>query len=221
VRAASTDEQEKIQELLEQLERDVLLFTDRRQRCWSSSGTKSSTHVYTYHYEAFARAAGSTRLAQDPSGKAAPGRLAHGRSSIATSLRRQDALFSWRKQENEGYTSGRSVVDGSGLRSLPPALGMTTTLLAPDGRHRFPEHPLAAVRLLLDAPVGILHRMNADGSGVRNLSRITSTTSRPPCSTTDGSSITAGIRRPPCDPHPEPVDDQPRRTGLMAYFGNR
>jgi hypothetical protein len=223
-RAESSDEQDKIRDAFEQLERDVLLF-DVDKLLVIRRHEIDATHVYTYHYEGF-RAGGGLyavsrkdpnarrRLVESPTGQILDCDLSYDGKT---------ALFSWRKQESEGYHVWSIGVDGGGLRQLTsgPWHDYNACWL-PDGGIAFLSTRSPQFAYCWHAPVGILHRMNADGSGVRKLSA-NYLNDFTPAVLDDGRIIYTRweyVDRPAI-----PIQSlwtiNPDGTGLLGYFGNR
>lgn len=221
---AQADEQEKIQESLEELERDVLLF-DVDQLLVIQRHEIHASHVYTYHYEGF-RAGGGLYVVsrKDPN---------HEKLLVASptgqildcdlSYDGRTVLFSWRRKENEGYHVWSIGVDGAGLRQLTsgPWHDYNACWL-PDGGIAFLSTRSPQFAYCWHAPVGILHRMNADGSGVRQLSA-NYLNDFTPAVLDDGRIIYTRweyVDRPAI-----PIQSlwtiNPDGTGLLGYYGNR
>jgi hypothetical protein len=220
----STDERDRIQESLEQLERDVLLF-DVDKLLVIQRHEINASHVYTYHYEGFRAGGGlyavsrkdpSTRqlLVESPTGQILDCDLSYDGKT---------ALFSWRKQESEGYHLWSIGVDGSRLRQLTRGVWHDYNgCWLPDGGIAFLSTRSPQFAYCWHAPVGILHRMNADGSGLRKLSA-NYLNDFTPAVLDDGRIIYTRweyVDRPAI-----PIQSlwtiNPDGTGLIGYFGNR
>jgi len=223
-RGAAEDDLDNLRESLEQLERDVLLF-DVDKLLVIQRHEINASHVYTYHYEGFRaggglyvaslKQAGEKRLlVESPTGQILDCDLSYdGRT----------ALFSWRRKENEGYHLWTIGVDGNGLTQLTtgPWHDYNGCWL-PDGGIAFLSTRSPQFAYCWHAPVGILHRMNADGSGLRKLSA-NYLNDFTPAVLDDGRIIYTRweyVDRPAI-----PIQSlwtiNPDGTGLMGYFGNR
>lgn len=219
-----SDEQDALREALEQLERDVLLFDVDRLLVIQRHEIHAS-HVYTYHYEGF-RAGGGLYVVslKGPGGKRLLVESPTGQIlDCDLSCDGRTALFSWRRKENEGYHLWTIGVDGSGLKPLTrgPWHDYNACWL-PDGGIAFLSTRSPQFAYCWHAPVGILHRMNADGSGVRRLSANYLNDFTP--SVLDDGRI-AYTRWEYVDRPAIPIQSlwtiNPDGTGLMGYFGNR
>ncbi|MBM3494833.1 MAG: hypothetical protein FJX72_11040, partial [Armatimonadetes bacterium] len=130
------------------------------------------SHVYTYHNEGF-RPGGALCVYSIKTG--ALHRLVDaGQGQILDCDVAADGrtiLFSWRKGPNEGYHIYRVGADGSGLRQLTdgPWHDYNPCHL-PDGGISFLSTREPRFAYCWISPVGLLHRMEADGSRVRRLS---------------------------------------------------
>jgi hypothetical protein len=221
---ALSEEQEKIQESLEELERDVLLF-DVDQLLVIQRHEIHASHVYTYHYEGF-RAGGGLYVVsrKDPNNRkllvdSPTGQIL----DCDLSYDGRTVLFSWRRKENEGYHVWSIGVDGEGLRQLTSgAWHDYNACWLPDGGIAFLSTRSPQFAYCWHAPVGILHRMNADGSGVRQLSA-NYLNDFTPAVLDDGRIIYTRweyVDRPAI-----PIQSlwtiNPDGTGLLGYFGNR
>ena len=137
-----------------------------------------ASHVYTYHYEGFRPGGGlylfdvaelkenpsaeGTLLVPTPTGQILDADLSHDGRTI---------LFSWRKQQSEPYHIWSIDVDGNGLKQLTsgPWHDYNACWL-PDGDIAFLSSRSPQFAYCWNAPVGILHRMKPDGSGLIQLS---------------------------------------------------
>lgn len=158
---------------LARLQRDVLLFDVDRLLVIKRHEIVAS-HVYTYHYEGF-RAGGGLyvlsvsdtesppiELAASPDGQILDCDLSYDGNTV---------LFSWRTREDEGYHLWTVNIDGSDLRQLTDgAWHDYNGCWLPDGGIAFLSTRAPQFAYCWHAPVGVLHRMNADGTGVRRLS---------------------------------------------------
>lgn len=161
------------EERLPALQREALLF-DVASLVAIKRHEIVASHVYTYHYEGFH--AGGGLYVIDPRDPAAPAR------ALVTSPTGQildcdlshdgrTVLFSWRKTEEEGYHLWTIGVDGEGLTQLTRGEWHDyNACWLPDGGIAFLSTREAQFAYCWNAPVGILHRMEADGTGVRKLS---------------------------------------------------
>lgn len=224
--APATDEEaERIRDDLEQLERDVLLF-DLDKLVVIQRHEITATHVYTYHYEGFRPGGGLYVVSlKDPQG--APRLLVESPTGqildCDLSYDGRTVLFSWRQKEDQGYHLWTVNVDGSGLRRLTdgPWHDYNGCWL-PDGGIAFLSTRSPQFAYCWHAPVGILHRMSADGSGVRQLSA-NYLNDFTPAVLDDGRIIYTRweyVDRPAI-----PIQSlwtiNPDGTGLMGFFGNR
>ncbi|MDY0167958.1 MAG: hypothetical protein RBS80_15525 [Thermoguttaceae bacterium] len=158
---------------LEQLQRDVLLFDVDRLLVVKRYEINAS-HVYTYHYEGQRDGgglylvdlrdpeAGPTELVASPDGQILDCDLSYDGRQV---------LFSWRRGMGEGYHIWKVRVDGTGLTQLTdgPWHDYNACWL-PDGGIAFLSTRNPQFAYCWDAPVGVVHRMEADGSDVRCLS---------------------------------------------------
>jgi mono/diheme cytochrome c family protein len=130
------------------------------------------SHVYTYHTEGFQPGGalsvlslrdGSVRdLVQSPEGEIL---------DCDVSWDGRTILFSWRRTPEEGYHLYTIRADGSGLRQLTRGDWHDyNACWLPDGGIAFLSTRSARFAYCWISPVGILHRMSADGTGVRRLS---------------------------------------------------
>ena len=220
----SADAQEKAQDALEQLERDILLF-DVDHFVAIERHEINASHVYTYHYEGFQPGGGlyvvsrvnpadKRRLVESPSGEILDADLSYDGRTV---------LFSWRQEANEGYHLWTIGVDGAGLRQLTrgPWHDYNACWL-PDGGIVFLSTRSPQFAYCWHAPVGILHRMNADGSGVRRLSG-NYLNDFTPAVLDDGRIIYTRweyVDRPAI-PIQKLWTINPDGSGLIGYFGNR
>lgn len=171
--ASGEEEVAAIDRDLERLEREVLLFDVDRIVAIRRHEIDAS-HVYTYHYEGF-RPGGAlclvslrdpdekpVDLVASPTGQILDADLSYDGKTI---------LFSWRQKQDEGYHVWKIHVDGTGLQRLTvgPWHDYNACWL-PDGGIAFLSTRSPQFAYCWHAPVGILHRMNADGSGLRQLS---------------------------------------------------
>lgn len=161
------------QSALESLERQVLLFDVDRVAVIRRHEINAS-HVYTYHYEGFQPGGGlavvslqhpetdPVELVASPTGQIL---------DLDLSPDGRTLLFSWRRAEDEGYHLWTIGVDGSNLRQLTdgPWHDYNACWL-PDGDIALLSTRAPQFAYCWHAPVGVLHRMKADGTGLRRLS---------------------------------------------------
>jgi hypothetical protein len=182
---------EDVEADLAQLQREVLLFEVERfvviQRY-----EIDSTHVYTYHNEGF-RAGGGLYLASfapsEPKSisdlSTLPRPCGMGGAQLSTLLPTpageildcdlsydgQVVLFSWREKETEGYHLWTIRVDGAGLTQLTRGEWHDYNgCWLPDGGIAFVSSRSPQFAYCWNSPVGVVHRMDADGGKVRRLS---------------------------------------------------
>ncbi len=162
---------DKARDELKQLQREVLLF-DIDRLVVIKRHEILATHVYTYHYEGFEAGGGlyvvspgdgeSVELVNSPTGQILDCDLSYDGRTI---------LFSWRKKQDESYHLWTINVDGSGLTQLTRGEWHDYNgCWLPDGGIAFLSSRIAQFAYCWDAPVGIVHRMDADGSNVKLLS---------------------------------------------------
>ncbi len=154
------------------LQREVLLF-DVRELLVIKRREILPSHVYTYHYEGFGAGGGlyvvpvnmdapPRELVASPEGQMLDCDLSYDGKQV---------LFSWRQKEDQGYHLWTVNSDGTGLKQLTegPWHDYNACWL-PDGGIGFLSTRTAQFAYCWHAPVGILHRMNADGTEVVALS---------------------------------------------------
>ncbi len=181
-----------------------------------------SSHVYTYHCEGQRNGGGlylldvtdgSLReLLPSPGGQILGVDLSYDGSQI---------LFSWRKDKL--YQLYRINIDGGGLTQLTDGDAYNYDgCWLPDGGIAFLSTRVPRFAYCWTSPVGTLHRMNADGSGVRALSA-NYLNDFTPAVMNDGSIIYGRweyVDRPAI-----PIQSlwtlNPDGTMLRGYFGNR
>jgi hypothetical protein len=222
--AESADDQERMQEAFEQLERDVLLF-DIDKLLVIQRHEINASHVYTYHYEGFQAGGGLYVVSRkDPNNRKLLVESPTGQIlDCDLSYDGRTAVFSWRKNQNEGYHVWSIGVDGTGLRQLTNGQWHDyNACWLPDGGIAFLSTRSPQFAYCWHAPVGILNRMNADGSGVRQLSS-NYLNDFTPAVLDDGRIIYTRweyVDRPAI-----PIQSlwtiNPDGTGLIGYFGNR
>ncbi|MBE0534586.1 MAG: hypothetical protein IH624_02875 [Phycisphaerae bacterium] len=216
--------EEDAPEALEALEREALLFDIDRVVVIRRHEIVAS-HVYTYHYEGF-RAGGGLYVMSLNDPTAEPVELVASPTGqildCDLSYDGQTVLFSWRRTENEGYHLWQVNVDGSGLRQLTDGEWHDYNgCWLPDGGIAFLSSRVAQFAYCWHAPVGIVHRMDADGGNVRLLSA-NYLNDFTPYPLDDGRIIYS--RWEYVDKPAIPIQSlwtiNPDGTGLQGYFGN-
>jgi hypothetical protein len=161
-----------VESALAKLQRAVLLFDVDRLLLVQRHEIDSS-HVYTYHNEGF-RPGGGLYLAQTGTQENPRQLVASPRGQILDCDLSYDGLtvlFSWRQAEGEGYHLWAIGVDGSDLRQLTRGEWHDYNgCWLPDGGIAFVSTRNSQFAYCWNSPVGVVHRMNADGTGVRLLS---------------------------------------------------
>ena len=183
----------------------------------------NSSHVYTYHTEGFSpggglfvwRPDGGLRRLVD----AGPGQILDCDVSFDGKL----VLFSWRQHKDAGYHLFTIHADGSGLRQLTDGRWHDyNACWLPDGGIAFLSSRSARFAYCWVSPVGLLHRMDADGQHVRRLSA-NIVNDFTPSLLNDGRLIYS--RWEYVDKPAIPIQSlwaiNPDGTGLTGYFGNR
>lgn len=165
-----------------QLQREALLFDVDRLVVVKRYEIDSS-HVYTYHNEGFRAGGGLYAVSLTHPGKGA----AAGKTSLAfkellptpngeildcdLSYDGQVVLFSWREKETEGYHLWTIRVDGTELTQLTRGEWHDYNgCWLPDGGIAFVSTRSPQFAYCWNSPVGVVHRMDADGTNVRRLS---------------------------------------------------
>ena len=222
---SSDDEFEKIEDDLALLQREILLFDVDRLLVIERHEIKAS-HVYTYHYEGFRAGGGlyvispfSTQqepleLAASPEGQILDCDLSHDGRVV---------LFSWRQREDEGYHLWTVNVDGTNLQQITDGDWHDyNACWLPDGAIAFLTTRSPQFAYCWHAPVGVLHRMEADGTDLHQLSANYLNDFTPQV-LDDGRIIYTRweyVDRPAI-----PIQSlwtiNPDGTGLSGYFGNR
>jgi len=160
-------------EKLPDLQREVLLF-DVNRLVLIQRHEITASHVYTYHYEGFKPGGGLyvvstenrtpefTELVSSPTGQILDCDLSYDGKTV---------LFSWRRVQEEGYHIWRIDVNGQNLEQVTngPWHDYNACWL-PDGNIAFLSTREAQFAYCWHAPVGVLHRMDRDGSSVQKLS---------------------------------------------------
>ncbi len=206
------------------LQREVLLF-DGGELLAIKRREILPSHVYTYHYEGFGAGGGlyavpvntnapPRELVASPEGQMLDCDLSYDGNRV---------LFSWRQTEDQGYHLWTVTIDGTGLKQLTdgPWHDYNACWL-PDGGIGFLSTRTAQFAYCWHAPVGILHRMNADGTDVTALSA-NYLNDFTPCVLNDGRILFTRweyVDRPAI-----PIQSlwtiKPDGTNLAGYFGNR
>ncbi|MFH1920363.1 MAG: hypothetical protein ABIP48_10825, partial [Planctomycetota bacterium] len=185
-----------------------------------------ATHVYTYHYEGF-QAGGGLYVASARKPENEP------RELVATptgqildcdlSYDGRVVLFSWRRHEHEGYHLWTINVDGSNLTRLSDGpWNDYNACWLPDGGIAFLCTKNPQFAYCWNAPVGIVYRMDADGSNLRKLSS-NYLNDFTPYVLQSGRIIYSRweyVDKPAC-PIQSLWSINPDGTGLAVYFGNR
>ena len=209
---------------LARLQREVLLFdVDRLLAIRRHEITAS--HVYTYHYEGF-RSGGDLRvvdpfdrkdvriLAAAPEGQILDCDLSYDGRSV---------LFSLREREDAGYHLYTVGIDGTEPKPLTKGSWHDYNgCWLPDGGIAFLSTRVPKFAYCWHAPVGVVHRMERDGSGVHALSA-NYLNDFTPAVLHDGRILFSRweyVDRPAI-----PIQSlwtiNPDGTGLSVYFGNR
>ncbi len=211
---------------------DTLVLVRRREL--------NPSHVYTYHVEGFGAGGG---LGLYRLGSVAPDASSadHARQSrpgtwteLVASPDGQildcdvdydgrEILFSWRRTQREGYQVFAIRPDGTGLRQLTdgPHHNYNACWL-PDGGIAFLSTRTSRFAYCWVSPVGVLHRMDRDGSGVTPLSA-NIVNDFTPSVMSDGRILYS--RWEYVDKPAIPIQSlwtiRPDGTGLAGFFGNR
>ena len=184
------------------------------------------SHVYTYHNEGF-QPGGGLFIATLDSGEPKLHCLvdADGGQILDCDLswNATEILFSWRRGPDELYQVYRIGVDGSGLRQLTdgPSYNFNPCWL-PDGDIVFLSTRKSQYAYCWTSPVGVLHRMHADGTGVQRISA-NYLNDFTPAVMNDGSIVYGRweyVDRPAI-----PIQSlwtiNPDGSGLSVFYGNR
>jgi hypothetical protein len=158
---------------LAELQREVLLLDVDRLLVIRRHEIQAS-HVYTYHYEGQRDGGGLYVVsARDPSAKPLE-LVASPQGEILDCDLSYDAkkvLFSWRHAPGAGYHLWTVNIDGSNLRQLTDGDWHDyNACWLPDGGIAFLSTRNPQFAYCWHAPVGVLHRMDADGRNLRKLS---------------------------------------------------
>ncbi len=210
---------------LVELQREVLLFDVDRLLVIKRHEINAS-HVYTYHYEGQRDGGGLYVFSAHEPDQAPVELVASPDGQILDcelSWDGRKVLFSWRRGPGEGYHLWTVDIDGENLKQLTdgPWHDYNGCWL-PDGHIAFLSTRRPQFAYCWHAPVGVLHRMNADGTGVRCLSA-NYLNDFTPAVLDDGRIIYSRweyVDRPAI-----PIQSlwtlNPDGTGLSVYFGNR
>lgn len=155
------------------LQRKVLLF-DVDKLLVIQRHEINASHVYTYHYEGQRDGGGLYVLsARDPAARPVELVASPGGQILDCDLSYdgKTVLFSWRRGTGQGYHIWTVGIDGSGLKQLTDGTWHDyNACWLPDGGIAFLSTRNPQFAYCWHAPVGVLHRMSADGSNVRKLS---------------------------------------------------
>ncbi|NQT54154.1 hypothetical protein HQ576_19010, partial [bacterium] len=160
------------EEELAELQREVLLFDVDKTLAIKRHEIHAS-HVYTYHYEGF-RPGGGLYVVSLKNPDAPPTLLVETLTGqildCDLSYDGTTALFSWRRKADEGYHLWTVNVDGTGLKQLTDGVRHDyNACWLPDGGIAFLCTQSPQFAYCWHAPVGVVHRMNADGTGIQRL----------------------------------------------------
>ena len=207
------------------LQREILLFGVDKLLVIKRHEINGS-HVYTYHYEGQRNGGGlyvvdlnkpesePLELVNTPDGQILDADLSYDGKTV---------LFSWRRGMGQGYHVWTVGVDGKGLKQLTDGEWHDyNACWLPDGGIAFLSTREPQFAYCWHAPVGIVHRMDADGGNVRKLSS-NYLNDFTPYVLDDGRIIYSRweyVDRPAI-----PIQSlwtiNPDGTGLAGYFGNR
>ena len=224
LKLAPTREADRLRDALARLQRQVLLFDVDRLLVIKRHEIHAS-HVYTYHYEGFRPGGGlyvlsladpeapSLELASSPEGQILDGDLSYDGRRV---------LYSLRETEADVYQVWSVNIDGTDRRPLTSAPWHSyNACWLPDGGVAFLSARRPAYAYCWDAPVGVVHRMDADGANVRMLSA-NYLNDFTPYVLNDGRIIYS--RWEYVDKPAIPIQSlwtlNPDGTGLSMYFGN-
>ena len=184
------------------------------------------SHVYTYHVEGFGAGGGLYLRARSARPGALEELVASPEGQILDcdlSFDGKEILFSWRRKQGEGYQVFVINADGTNLRQLTdgPHHNYNACWL-PDGGIAFLTTRSSRFAYCWISPVGILHRMERDGSSVTRLSA-NIVNDFTPSVLEDGRIIYS--RWEYVDKPAIPIQSlwtiHPDGTGLAGFFGNR
>jgi len=183
------------------------------------------SHVYTYHVEGFG-AGGGLYLAALKQPGALKELVASPEGQILdcdVSFDGREILFSWRRTQGEGYQVFIINADGSDLRQLTDGAHHNyNACWLPDGGIAFLSTRSARFAYCWISPVGVLHRMERDGSDVTRLSA-NIVNDFTPSVLEDGRIIYSRWEYvdKPAIPIQSLWTTHPDGTGLAGFFGNR
>lgn len=181
------------------------------------------SHVYTYHNEDFRPGGGLYRWRVDGELEklfdAGQGQLL----DLDISYDGKEVLFSWRRSEAQTYHIYRMDIDGNGLEQLTEGEHYNfNPCWLPDGGIAFLSTRNSAYAYCWNSPVGVLYRMDRDGSNQIRLSA-NYLNDFTPTVLSDGRIVFARweyVDRPAI-----PIQSlwtiRPDGTGLQVFFGNR
>jgi len=211
-------------EELPDLQREVLLF-DVEKLLVVKRHEINASHVYTYHYEG-QRNGGGLYIVSPRQPRSEPVELVPSPEGqildCDLSYDGRKVLFSWRRRTGEGYHLWTVGIDGTDLTQLTDGQWHDyNACWLPDGGIAFLSTREPQFAYCWHAPVGVVHRMNADGSGVRKLSA-NYLNDFTPYVLDDGRIIYS--RWEYVDKPAIPIQSMwtinPDGTGLSVYFGN-
>lgn len=182
------------------------------------------SHVYTYHVEGFG--AGSALCLHDLRTRETKELVSSPAGQILDcdlSYNGREILFSWRKEQHLGYHLFAVNIDGSNLRQLTDGEWHDyNACWVPDGGIAFLSTRESRFAYCWVSPVGVLHRMERDGSKVVRLSA-NIVNDFTPSVLPDGRLIYS--RWEYVDKPAIPIQSlwtiRPDGTGLAGFFGNR
>jgi hypothetical protein len=197
---------------------DQLLFVQRREM--------NPSHVYTYHVEGFGAGGGLGVVSFGASGHTFRQLVASPDGQILdcdVSHDGREILFSWRRTKHDGYQVFSIRADGSNLRQITAGEHHNyNACWLPDGGIAFLSTRSSRFAYCWISPVGVLHRMARDGSGVQQLSA-NIVNDFTPAVLDDGRLIYS--RWEYVDKPAIPIQSlwtiHPDGTMLAGYFGNR
>ncbi len=183
------------------------------------------SHVYTAHVEGFGAGGGLwtwtpgaaeplRKIVDSPQGQILDADVSYDGAEI---------LFSWRRTKEEGYHLWRVKADGTELRQITRGDWHDyNACWLPDGGIGFLSTRDARFAYCWVSPVGVLHRMGAEGHDVRRLSA-NIVNDFTPSVTSDGRILYS--RWEYVDKPAIPIQSlwsiRPDGTGLAGVFGNR
>jgi hypothetical protein len=162
-----------VEKKLSHLQRAVLLFDVNKLLAIRRHEIEAS-HVYTYHYEGFKPGGGlyafdvhnpekePVELVSSPTGQILDCDLSYDGKVV---------LFSWRKRKDQGYHIWTIRADGTQLKQITDGRWHDYNgCWLPDGGIAFLSSRSPQFAYCWHAPVGVVYRMNADGTNVRKVS---------------------------------------------------